>query len=265
MPEDVLRPDVHMIARNFTEAAEAMGGARVANMVMLGALMEATGILPLQHVIAALRRLVKNLHLFAIDRRALERGAEMVEESRSLTMKAEAIRTRLFTSIISMCRCGMRKVSILTHALHYGTGVFDGIRGYWDEAQQELFLVRPMDHFRRWKRNCGILRIDVPMTAEMLCDITLHLIPRNQFRSNVYVRPLAYKCAERIGISPDDQDSLLDDRDAVRRLSAERQGPACGREFVAAHRRQRHPRTRQDLRVLREQRAGERRRAAQRL
>jgi branched-chain amino acid aminotransferase len=99
-------------------------------------------------------------------------------------------------------------VSILTHALHYGTGVFEGIRGYWDEQQQDLFLVRPADHFLRWKKNCGILRIDVPLTPEMLCDITAHLVPRNQFRCNIYIRPLAYKCAERVGIYPDDQDAI---------------------------------------------------------
>jgi branched-chain amino acid aminotransferase len=99
-------------------------------------------------------------------------------------------------------------VNILTHALHYGTGVFEGIRGYWDTQQQELYLLRPLDHFARWKRNCGILRIEVPLTAAMLCDITLHLVPRNQFRENIYIRPLAYKCAQRIGIFPDDQDAL---------------------------------------------------------
>jgi branched-chain amino acid aminotransferase len=99
-------------------------------------------------------------------------------------------------------------VSILTHALHYGTGVFEGIRGYWDEPQQELFLMRPVDHFRRWKRNCGILRIDIPMTAETLCDVALRLIPRNLFRTNIYIRPLAYKCAERVGIFPDQQDAF---------------------------------------------------------
>lgn len=99
-------------------------------------------------------------------------------------------------------------VNILTHALHYGTGVFEGIRGYWDKQQQELYLVRPVDHFLRWKRNCGILRIEVPASAAMLCDITLHLVERNQFSSNIYVRPLAYKCAERIGIFPDEQDAL---------------------------------------------------------
>lgn len=100
------------------------------------------------------------------------------------------------------------RVNILTHALNYGTGVFDGIRGYWDDKQRELFLVRPQEHFVRWKINCGILRIDVPLTAGELSEITAELIRRNQFRSNVYVRPLAYKSAQRIGVIPDDRDAF---------------------------------------------------------
>ena len=100
------------------------------------------------------------------------------------------------------------RVSILTHAFNYGTGVFDGIRGYWDEKQRELFLVRPEDHFARWKRNCGILHMDVPVTAAELTGIGAELIRRNHFRSNVYVRPLAYKAAQRIGVMPDDQDAF---------------------------------------------------------
>lgn len=100
------------------------------------------------------------------------------------------------------------RVSILTHALHYGTGNFDGIRGYWDDKQRELFLVRPQDHYVRWKTNCGILRIDVPLSAGELSKITAELIRRNQFQSNVYVRPLAYKCAQRIGVIPDDRDAF---------------------------------------------------------
>ncbi len=99
------------------------------------------------------------------------------------------------------------RVSILTHALHYGTGVFDGIRGYWDEKQHELFLVRPLDHYQRWKANCGILRIDVPPSLEELCDLTVELVRWNQFECNLYVRPLAYKSAERIGVNPDDADA----------------------------------------------------------
>jgi len=81
VPAGCLRPDVHTIAMNFTQAAEDIGGARVANMVMLGALMQASEVLPFHHVVAALRRLVTNLHLFAIDRRALERGGELIEEN----------------------------------------------------------------------------------------------------------------------------------------------------------------------------------------
>jgi len=100
------------------------------------------------------------------------------------------------------------RISILTHALHYGAGVFDGIRGYWDETQQELFVMRPLEHYARWKKNTSILRIDVPRTEQALCDITLELIRRNGFKQNIYVRPIAYKSAERVGVYPDDQDAF---------------------------------------------------------
>ncbi|MGA2806984.1 MAG: branched-chain amino acid transaminase [Terracidiphilus sp.] len=103
---------------------------------------------------------------------------------------------------------GEARVGILTHALHYGTGVFEGIRAHWDEAQQELFVLRAQEHFERWIQNCGILRIAVPRSAEQLCEITVELMRRNAFRTNVYVRPLAYKCAERVGVSTDDQDAF---------------------------------------------------------
>jgi branched-chain amino acid aminotransferase len=100
-------------------------------------------------------------------------------------------------------------VGILAHALHYGTGVFEGIRAYWDAEEQELFVMRPRDHYVRWKQNGGILHIDVPLTAEQLCDITVELAQRNAFRTDLYIRPLAYKCAERIGVAMDDQDAFF--------------------------------------------------------
>jgi branched-chain amino acid aminotransferase len=103
---------------------------------------------------------------------------------------------------------GEARVGILTHALHYGTGVFEGIRAHWDEATQELFVLRPMEHYERWKQNCGILRINVPLSPEELCAITIELMRRNRFETNVYVRPLAYKSAERVGVSCDDQDAF---------------------------------------------------------
>ena len=100
------------------------------------------------------------------------------------------------------------RVGILTHALHYGTGVFEGIRAYWDEEQEETFLLRGREHYERWKLNCGILRIEVPLSPEELAAITVELIRRNQLRTNTYIRPLAYKCAERIGVAIDDQDAF---------------------------------------------------------
>jgi branched-chain amino acid aminotransferase len=100
------------------------------------------------------------------------------------------------------------KVGILTHALHYGTGVFEGIRAYWDEGAQDVFVLRAREHYERWKKNCGLLRINVLQEAEDLCAITTELIRRNGFRSNLYIRPLAYKSAERIGVVPDDQDAF---------------------------------------------------------
>jgi branched-chain amino acid aminotransferase len=86
--------------------------------------------------------------------------------------------------------------------------VFEGIRGYWDDAQQDLFLVRDLEHYTRWKQNCGIIRIDVGMSAEELTGITAEICRRNQFRSNVYVRPLAYKASARIGVAPDNNDAF---------------------------------------------------------
>jgi branched-chain amino acid aminotransferase len=99
------------------------------------------------------------------------------------------------------------RIGILTHALHYGTGVFEGIRAYWSDAEHQLFLLRSLEHFRRWKQNCGILRIDVPVTAEGATKITLELLRRNRFRTSVYIRPLAFKSAERVGVATDAEDS----------------------------------------------------------
>ncbi|HLJ48245.1 MAG TPA: branched-chain amino acid transaminase [Bryobacteraceae bacterium] len=98
-------------------------------------------------------------------------------------------------------------VNILTHALNYGTGVFEGIRGYYEQGDQELFLVRPREHYERWKRNAGIIRLEIPAAPKELCELTAELCRRNNFRSHVYVRPLAYKASARIGVAADQNDA----------------------------------------------------------
>lgn len=104
-------------------------------------------------------------------------------------------------------RLGDANVNILTHALHYGTGVFEGIRAYWDAPSKELFVVRPVEHYARWKKNASLLRINIPLEPEELSEITAELMRRNHFETNVYIRPLAFKSAERVGVSPDDVDA----------------------------------------------------------
>ncbi len=90
------------------------------------------------------------------------------------------------------------KVSVMTHALHYGTGVFEGIRGNWNEEQGVVNIFRLREHFQRLLRGCRLLMLDIPYSADDLCNITVELVERNGHREDIYIRPLAYKSAELV-------------------------------------------------------------------
>lgn len=90
------------------------------------------------------------------------------------------------------------RVSVMTHALHYGTGVFEGIRGNWNEEKGVVYIFRLREHYDRLLRGCRILLLDIPHTAEELCNITVDLVERNGHRQDIYIRPLAYKSAELV-------------------------------------------------------------------
>lgn len=93
------------------------------------------------------------------------------------------------------------KVSIMTHALHYGTGAFGGMRAYWNDQHQELYLFRPLDHFRRLLNSGKILLMDLPYTPESMLEILLELLRKENFRDqDIYIRPLIYKSTPRIGV-----------------------------------------------------------------
>jgi branched-chain amino acid aminotransferase len=92
------------------------------------------------------------------------------------------------------------KVSIATHAFNYGTGCFEGIRGYWNGEQQEIYLVRLEPHYRRLLNSTRLLRIDLGMTNQDLCALTVELIRQNGYREDVYVRPIAYKSTAAIKV-----------------------------------------------------------------
>ena len=90
------------------------------------------------------------------------------------------------------------RVSVMTHALHYGTAVFEGIRGNWNEEQETLFVFRMREHYDRLTRGCRMLLLDIPYTVEELCGITVDLLRGCGYKQDVYIRPLAYKSQELV-------------------------------------------------------------------
>jgi len=92
------------------------------------------------------------------------------------------------------------KVGILTHALHYGTACFEGIRGNWNEVEDQLFIFRVREHYERLLQGCRILKIKLPYSVKELCDLTVQLVENSGYREDVYIRPLAYKSTEAVGV-----------------------------------------------------------------
>ena len=99
-----------------------------------------------------------------------------------------------------LVRMGDIRLSPATHALNYGTGVFEGIRAYWNERRGALQVLKLKEHYERFEKSCRMLRIDLPHTVEELCEITLEILRRNAPREDTYIRPLAYKAAASVGV-----------------------------------------------------------------
>ena len=88
----------------------------------------------------------------------------------------------------------------MTHGFNYGTGCFEGIRAYWNGAVGQLYVFRLREHYERMHRSTRILRIELPFSADELSESTLELLRREGYREDVYIRPLAYKASEIIGV-----------------------------------------------------------------
>jgi branched-chain amino acid aminotransferase len=104
---------------------------------------------------------------------------------------------------------GKAKVGVLTHALNYGTAAFGGLRGYWNDEQEQLYLFRPKDHYRRLLNSAKILRMDFDHTPEGLTQITIDLLKMEGHCQDVYIRPLVYKSEEVIGVRLHDLEEAL--------------------------------------------------------
>ena len=88
---------------------------------------------------------------------------------------------------------------VLSHALHYGTAVFEGIRCYGNEKGSAVFRLR--DHMKRLVRSANMILMPMAYTADELTDATLETIRINGF-STCYIRPLAYRGYGAVGVNP---------------------------------------------------------------
>ena len=92
------------------------------------------------------------------------------------------------------------KVHVLTHTLHYGSGVFEGIRAY--PTSEGVAVFRLADHIRRLLASAHVLMIDVPYTQDQLVDATAQVVRVNDMRDGCYLRPLVYLGYGEMGLNP---------------------------------------------------------------
>ena len=90
---------------------------------------------------------------------------------------------------------------VLSHSLHYGSGVFEGIRCYHDPDTDRSFVFRLRDHMERLARSCKIALIDLPYTVDELCEATVETIRANKLPA-CYIRPLVYRGYGNMGVNP---------------------------------------------------------------
>ncbi|MDQ3607397.1 MAG: branched-chain amino acid transaminase [Actinomycetota bacterium] len=91
------------------------------------------------------------------------------------------------------------KIHVLTHGLHYGTGVFEGVRCYDTELGPAVF--RNVDHVERLFRSSQLYYMPVPFEREAIRRATLELVARNGLRA-CYIRPIVYRGYGQMGLNP---------------------------------------------------------------
>lgn len=99
------------------------------------------------------------------------------------------------------------KIGVMTHALHYGTALFEGIRGNWNQEHRQMYIFRVREHYERLMNGCRLLKIELPHSLDELCRITVKLVAKCGFEEDVYIRPLAYKSSESLGVRLHDLES----------------------------------------------------------
>jgi branched-chain amino acid aminotransferase len=92
------------------------------------------------------------------------------------------------------------KIGVMTHAFNYGTAVFEGIRGNWNEDDQTTYLFRLREHFERLAQSSKILTLKLHQSVDELCNIAVELVERSGFTEDIYLRPMVYLSTEQLGV-----------------------------------------------------------------
>ena len=90
------------------------------------------------------------------------------------------------------------KLGLMTNFMHYGTGVFEGIRGNWNAGQQQLYIFRLKEHYERFINGCKVLKIQLPYSLEELSRLTVELVARSypHVRVRVNMNPGIVACPD---------------------------------------------------------------------
>jgi branched-chain amino acid aminotransferase len=92
------------------------------------------------------------------------------------------------------------KIGIMTHAFHYGTAIFEGIRANWNAERKQTYIYRMREHYERLMNGCKVLKIKLPYTMDEICEKTVELVAKCNIHDDVYVRPVAYTSSQALGV-----------------------------------------------------------------
>ena len=91
-------------------------------------------------------------------------------------------------------------INIMTHAFNYGTAVFEGIRGNWNEEHGELYLFKVREHIQRIRQSAKIMRMEIHHTDDEMVSLVQQVAERCGYREDVYIRPMVYKASKVVGL-----------------------------------------------------------------
>ncbi|MEM0277139.1 branched-chain amino acid transaminase [Pyrobaculum sp.] len=99
------------------------------------------------------------------------------------------------------------KIHVMIHALHYGTSIFEGLRGYWNG--ENLLIFRLDEHLERMFKSAKILGVKVPYTRQEVRNAIIEAVRANHFREDVYIRPILFVSTPTVTLDIRDLDTSL--------------------------------------------------------